>query len=117
MTLKMTGAEFKRFYADPSIWGEDTFHDDVLILVDGVNASDADIDLSQLPDSAKVDVASGEILEGMPGVPEDLVEAVQWWRERQVSVECVVTVPKEQMAAFEAALAGVGLLGAVNWLK
>lgn len=114
MTVTMTGAEFKRFYEDPAVWGDETFHDDVLILVDGVNASDADIELSTVSDLARIDIESGEILEGLPGVPDDMADAVTWWRARQVSVQCVVTVPREKMAAFEAALAGIGLQSAVS---
>lgn len=117
MTINMTGAEFKRFYADPAVWGDDTFHDDVLILVDGVSATDAGIDLSAVQDMASVEIESGEILEGLPGVPIDMVDAVVWWRARQVSVQCVVAVPKEQMAAFEAALASIGLQSAISILN
>lgn len=109
MTVKMMGAEFKRFYADPSVWGEATFHEDYEILVDGVNSIQADIDLSTVSDVALVEIKSGEIVEGLPGVPCDLLAAVVWWRSRQVSVQYVVTVSKDRMAAFESALSEIGL--------
>lgn len=113
MTIKMLGAEFKRFYSDPIVWAPDTFHDDVLILVDGANASDKDIDLATVSDTATVVIESGEILDGLPGVPDDIADAAIWWRARQTSADYVVSVPHSQREAFEAALASVGLRASV----
>lgn len=113
MSATMTGAEFKRFYSDGAVWAEGSYHEDVSIFVDGIDASEAEIDLSGVADSAQVKVNSGEIMDAPPGVPTDLVDAVAWWRARQVSVECVVTVPKAKMEAFEAAMAALDLAGAV----
>lgn len=108
-TLVMLGTEFKRFYSDPAIWGKTTFHDDTLIEVDGVNASDAEIDLSTVSDTAILEVSCGVIIDRPPGVPEDMLEAITWWRARQASTQYLVTVPNHQIAAFEAALADLGI--------
>ncbi|MFN9470921.1 hypothetical protein [Acidovorax sp.] len=105
----MIGAEFKRFYSDPIVWGPDTFHDDILIRVDGANAIDSDIDLSSVPDTAVVEIEYGEIGEGLPGVPDDIADAANWWRERQSSVQYLVNVPRTQVETFEATLANLGL--------
>lgn len=113
MSVRMLGAEFKRFYADPEIWGEDTFHEDVLILVDGSNATDSGIDLSEVSDSAIVEIKCGDIVEGLPGVPDDIADAAIWWRGRQDSVQYAVMVPKSKVAAFEEAMAGIDLKDAV----
>lgn len=114
MTVTMLGAEFKRFYTDPMVWTNDTYHDDALILVDGVNASDADIDLSAVADTAKVTIESGVIGDAPPGVPEDLIDAIQWWRTRQSTCQYVVTLPKEKAEAFEACVASLGLQDAMT---
>lgn len=105
----MTGVEFKRFYQDPDVWGEGTFHDDAKILVNGLDASENDIDLSAVDDTAVVVVECGEIAEGLQGVPEDMVEAISWWRARQVSVQMNITVPRERVEELKAVLAGMGL--------
>lgn len=58
MTAKTNGAEFKRFYADISIWPEDAYHDGVLVLVDGVEC-----DRPKLDDmKAAVRAAGGKVL-------------------------------------------------------
>lgn len=109
MTVRMTGAEFKRFYSDPLVWKDDTYTDDVLVLVDGANSSEADIDLSEVADTALVEIHRGEIAEGVPGVPIDMADAALWWRERQANVHFNVAVPRNQVDAFKAALAALGL--------
>jgi len=107
--LTMTGVEFKLFYEDPVVWGDDTFHDDTRILVNGADASDNDIDLSAIDDAALVVVECGEILKGLDGVPVDLVEAVTWWRVRQTSVQLSITVPRARVQELNAALKAMGL--------
>jgi len=114
MTVKMVGIDFKRFYSDPSIWGEETFHDDVLIMVDGLNATETDIDLSAVSDTAMIEIHSGEIIGALPGVPDDMADAAVWWRAKQGNVQFVVTVPKDQIDAFKAAVAGIGLESAMQ---
>lgn len=109
MTVRLSGAEFKRFYADPAVWGANTYQDDALIRVDGVNALDAEINLSEVADAALVEIETGEVVNGLPGVPEDLVDAVDWWRARQTTVQYLVPVPQEQVEAFQAALRVLGL--------
>lgn len=117
MPVTMTGAEFKSFYSDPSIWGAETFHDDTLIRVDGVDAIQSDIDLSDVSDTARIELECGEIMDGLPGVPQDMIEAVAWWRDRQENVQYVLTVPKAKMAAFEEALSGLGLESSFSLVK
>ena len=106
----LTGVEFKRFYQDPDVWGEGAFHEDTKILVNGLDASENDIDLSAVEDTAVVVVECGEIVQGLPGVPEDMVEAISWWRERQVSVQMNITVPRKRVEELKVVLAGMGLV-------
>lgn len=99
--IRMTGAEFKRFYDDTSVWPEDSYWEDGLILVDGRE----DVpDLAAISDTATVEVHGGDIYSGHPHVPADLQAAITWWRERQATVECIVRVPKDQLGAFRAAM-------------
>lgn len=108
-SVTMTGAEFKRFYEDQEVWGENTFHDDTLIHVDGVNADAGNIDLATVADAARIEVESGEIVEAPPGVPSDLMDAIDWWRKRQTSVEVSMTVPREKLDQVLEALAALGI--------
>ena len=64
MTVKTKGAEFKRFYFDPTIWpdGPDaTWHEDEEVTIDGEPAEDGD--LGDVADTAK----NAEFF-GRPGV-------------------------------------------------
>lgn len=60
MSVKTTGAEFKRFYSDDSFWPKDTWHEDESITVDGTPVPEGE-DLSVIPDSANVKVEGGVV--------------------------------------------------------
>lgn len=107
--LTLSGAELKRFMADPVVWAADTHWDDTLILVDGRNADEHQILLDDVADVARIEVESGYLVEPQPGVPDDLVEAIQWWREKQSTVTYIVTVPRHDVEEFERNLNFMGL--------
>lgn len=114
MTVKMTGAQFKRYHTDkdPQTWpGEDngdTFYDEVVFYVDGVEQID-DIDHSSLSDSAIVAIQGGVIISTDSRIDGISVEAhARRWMKRQNTVVVMVECSKDQLEAVEAAVKGAG---------
>lgn len=105
----LSGADFKRFYSDPAVWQDGTYHEDILIKVDGADAVEADIDLTEVSDGARVEILSGEIVDGPASVPHDLADAAEWWLKQQTCVRYLVEVPASCLAAFEQAMASLGI--------
>ncbi len=104
----VAGAELKRFLADPLVWADGTHWDDTLILVDGCNAEKEGIDLEEIADAASVVVECGYLIDPPPGVPDDLIEAITWWRSKQATVCYFVTVPRDGADEFERQLGAMG---------
>lgn len=90
MTVKTTGAEFKRFYNDPAFWPEGAWHEDDDILADG---EEPDI-LDEIPDNAMVSITGGVVF-GLEGEEPSLEAWFRKWRKKQTTasfvVECDVT--------------------------
>jgi len=57
MSAKTTGAEFKRFYSDAKFWPDGSWHDDDVIIVDGVHQEYIEAD--KIPDSSNVVIKCG----------------------------------------------------------
>lgn len=105
MSINTTGAEWKRFYADPIAWPDGSYHDDVLALVDGKHEEDAD--LGALKDHARIEIKSGYVMFG-DGRDVDLVEHFSKWQSEQTMCSGAFTAPKEKMAEIHAAIVAAG---------
>ncbi|WP_186214804.1 hypothetical protein [Burkholderia gladioli] len=105
----ISGAEFLEFYHDKSVWTEGTYHDDTLVIVDGVDWSGLDKDLSEIPATATVKIDCGFIV--FPdGHDEDLVDAFNRWKAtRAASTKLVIDVPHEKLDAVRSALTALGI--------
>ena len=127
MKTTLTGAEFKAFYADNSVWDIDGkpawYIEELEIKVDGAtyggDAYDAyGDDLSKLPDEAKVTITGGWLGwqgQGNPsgGLEQDLGKvAVKWKAEREtVFITATFEVSKqdvEKQAMIQDALLAQG---------
>ncbi|HIH2744861.1 TPA: hypothetical protein ACYLN4_000527 [Burkholderia lata] len=105
----ISGAEFLEFYHDKSLWTEGTYHDDTLVIVDGVDWSGSDKDLSEIPASATVKIDCG-IVVFPDGHDEDLVDTFNRWKAtRAASTKLVIDVPQEKLDAVRSALAALGI--------
>lgn len=108
MTVKTTGAEFKRFYADPAFWpeGGDTYHDDALIGVNGVDHDDG-FDPGAIPDDAIVTIEGGVVFDAVGGGEPSLETYFRRWKKTQTTasflVECDLSVVDAIKAAVKAA--------------
>lgn len=89
----LTGAEFKQFYNDASIWAEDTYVEDDVLAINGVDG--AVLDPDALKDTDLVQVRSGYLVMAPPGVPEGHVEAVRHWKRSRATRTLVIEVPAE----------------------
>lgn len=105
--VKVTGSEWKRFYADAEAWPEGAWHEDGEITIDG-NAPPEDFDFSAVPDAATLTVAGGVVyLKEMEEGPS-LEAHFKRWRKRQTTATLIVEVPHEATEAVRAAIAAAG---------
>ena len=94
MTVKTTGAEFKRFYNDKTFWpddaatGSETYHDDELIYVNGEEYS---LDIDKIPDAATVKIDGGIVFNAKFGGEEPSFDGYfRRWKRKQNTVSFVV---------------------------
>ena len=102
MTVKTTGAEFKRFYADSEFWPEGAWHEEEEILADG----ERPYILDEIPDNAVVSITGG-IVFGIEGREPSLESWFRAWRKKQTTtsfvIECEIVDKAEVIAAIIAA--------------
>lgn len=107
MAAKTTGAEFKKFYSDPVFWKDGVWHDDEVVLVDGV-AQD-DLDPGKIPDASKVVIECGVVFlndEDIEGVELDTY--FRRWLTVQTTRSLVVEFSAEKLDAVVAAIKAAG---------
>lgn len=107
MVAKTTGAQFKRFYNDAAFWGEDTFHDDAVICVNGEPQPDG-VDDATLADADVVTIEGGVVENSPLDSREYSLESYfkKWLRTQTVQsflVECDASVLDAVKAAIKAA--------------
>jgi hypothetical protein len=106
MSVKVSGAEWKRYYDDKVAWPEEAYHDDTVILVDGKLPGD-DFDLGEVADTAVLEVQNGFVI--FPdGRDEDLQDHFERWRIGQSEVFCVFRAPKNALEAIRTAIVAAG---------
>lgn len=97
--IKTIGLEFKQYYADKSAWPKDAYHDDAVIIVDGVDADEEDLDLEKVADTAIITITGG----GVYGLKADSSAAISMethfrkWKKAQSFTTMVIQVPNEQV--------------------
>lgn len=108
MSVKTNGAEFKRFYSDEGFWPEDTWHDEALITVDGVEQEDG-VDTEALADHAIVKIEGGVVFGPMwESEGPSLETHFKRWRKQQTTVVFAVECDVSQQAAITAAIKSAG---------
>ncbi|MFK8773644.1 hypothetical protein [Aeromonas caviae] len=89
MSVKTTGAEFKRFYNDPATWAGDVWLKNALLLVEGWDPGE-EVDVQTLPDEAIVTIQGGVIVgPAWEGQGPSLQASFKRW------VKGIKTSPKE----------------------
>lgn len=89
MPTKTSGAEFKRFYADETIWPEGTWHDDVIFTVNGEDPGD--FDMATVADTDMVTMEGGVVQGGPYDGKEPSIETLfKRWLKKQNTVTLAI---------------------------
>lgn len=103
MTIKVNGAEFKRFYQDRSFWpnADEYYHEDAVIKVNGVE-DEGGVDVSEILDTDVVTLEGGYVYGPKNG--PSLAAYFRTWKRKQTcvlfNVECDVSKAEEIMAVI-----------------
>lgn len=113
MTVKIFGAEWKRFYSDPKFWPDGAWHDDVLLTVNGKDDSDGEIDLVLVNDTDRITVSGGVVFMSEDGNDSEIAPSMELhlkrWRKAQVTSTLLIEIPNENVDEF---IKTIKLLGA-----
>lgn len=108
MTTKTTGAEWKKFYADPEFWPEDAYHEDEEFTLDGASC-DEGIDVDMIDDVSVVTVSGGIVFIKQSDTDRPTLENhFKRWRKKQSTVFLNIEVPKEKLEALLNAVKAAG---------
>ena len=95
MAVIMTGAEYKRFMTDETLWGNNGFYEDAALYADDQHEEDG-IDLDKLSDTAVVKIEGGYVLELPEGKEMSLEGLFKKWKRLQDTNTFLVSCPKDQ---------------------
>ena len=108
MTVKTTGAEWKRFYGDKAVWPEGSHHEDEEIVVDGQPWA-WDADMMTIQDSAVLSVAGGIVYTKEHDTDGPSLESYfRRWRKVQNTVFLSCEAPRGSADAVKAAVLAAG---------
>ena len=112
MATKTTGAEIKRFYADPGYWPEDdgnTYHEDEYIEVNGAPLGDND-SINEIPDDAAVKIDGGIVFSDQWGHEKapSFETYFKRWKKEQNTASIVVECDKSKLDALIEAIKAAG---------
>lgn len=111
MPVTLTGAEMKRFYEDPAIWGTktgDTWYEEAAYKINDVEQGDDSFDITTLSDDDVVTVSGGYIVNAPPKVPEDYVKAIRYWLKLQSTRQVLVEAPADKLQEILQAVRAAG---------
>jgi hypothetical protein len=98
MSVKTNGAEFKRYYADKTAWPDTAYHEETLILVNGVPYDDAEIKLEDVADDAAIKIESGFVHMSEDSDYVTMESHFRKWRKKQVVSTLLIEVPNDRIA-------------------
>lgn len=110
MTVKTSGAQWKKFYSDTSIWPEpdgSSWHEDEEITINGVDV-DGETDLTDVDDNARMTIKGGVLYFNEVRQDISLEGMFRRWLRAQNNVILVVESPKELAEAVKTAVAAAG---------
>ena len=100
MSTKTDGATFKAFYRDKNYWPDGTYHDEVLVLINGKDPGE-NISLDKINDTDVLSIEYGwlhELPDGRGGYIDDRTFEAHFlkWLEEQNTVRLVVELPRDR---------------------
>lgn len=105
--IKTTGAEWNKFYSDPKYWGNDTWHDDTVITVEGVVVEEYE----KLENTAKVTIEGGYVVIDGNGPDEkspSMETYFRRWKTEQTTIFLSVECPREKYEEVTTAIKSSG---------
>ena len=109
MTIKTNGLIWKRYYSDGNAWPDGWFHEDEIVIVNGIVDDDEECILSDIPDDAVVSVSGGAIYNADSELQRLSVEGhFRKWLKKQQSVSVLVEVHKNNLDALKSAIVAAG---------
>ena len=107
MAVKLTGAEYKRFMTDETLWGNDSYYDEAFLTVDGQDHPDR-ITIKDLADTAAIRIEGGMVFD-LPGGREMSLEGLfRKWKRLQTMDTLLVTCPKDKTEKLKALIKDIG---------
>ncbi len=108
MSVKMSGAEFKKFMSSEEFWPVDTWHEDEQITVNGEDRPDG-VEASTLSDTDVVVIHDGVLtgpqwLDGGPSLETHF----RRWRKKQTTTFLTVECDHTKLEAVKAAIKAAG---------
>lgn len=94
--VKLTGAQWKAFYADKNFWPEGRWHDDQIILWNDVPSRVPERNPDEVADTDTVVIEQGDIVQTGKYFC-DFVEYAQDWLNKQTTTQMVIRVPNEKV--------------------
>lgn len=107
MSVKTTGAEWKKFYNDPGFWPPGAWHDDEVITVGGVACEEVLFD--DVADNQQFTVHGGVVyLKENDRDGPSLESHFRRWRKRQSNLYLCVVVPRDKETELREFLKQIG---------
>lgn len=98
MTVKTSGAEWKRFYSDSEFWPDGVTHTDGILTINGEVIDDDDYADSLIEASARVTISDGVVFLHEDDTDGPTLEAYfKRWRKKQTTAYLVVEVIHEKV--------------------
>lgn len=108
MTVKTTGAEWKRFYSDKGAWPDGAWHDDEEITICG-EPWNPDNDLMNVSDGEPMTIAGGIVFMNENAADGPSLEShFKRWRKAQSTVFFSCEAPRDRADAVKAAIIAAG---------
>lgn len=108
MAITTSGAEFKRFYADPQIWPDDAWHEDVVFTVNGGDPDD-DFNMTMVADTDVITMRGGIVMGGPYNGKEPSIETLfRRWLKKQSTATVVIEFNASNREQVLAAIKAVG---------
>lgn len=102
--IKTTGYEFKKFYADDSVWPEGAWYDDAEIDADGVAIED----IESIQDSSIVRIYGGSVYNFSGETQVSMETHFKRWKKKQSLTQVLVECDKSKLPEITAAIKVAG---------
>jgi len=102
--IRITGEEWKRFYADENYWPEGAWHEDEEIIINGETADTDTIDLANEVKDGDIMIVRGGTVFCDQVEPKSLEGNIRKWKKAQNYTMLLVWCPKKNVEAVTEAV-------------